>query len=197
MTLRNRCDPLSALHAVPARGAWMGNRGCLHNAGGAIRRGHQVKRWITCATAFKGRKRTLMHPGHYTELFFLDEATAYAAGHRPCAECRRDDWLRFKALWEGVFDPAKADDIDRILHDARLDGKARRLVPVSAAAVPVGAMIESDGAILLRADRGWQEWGFEGYRPATPGGAVLLITPEPIAALMALGLPVQMGTLMG
>jgi hypothetical protein len=91
--LQNRVTPFGELVAHPARGLVYGNRGCLHDAAGQIRRHHVGKRWIACLLEFRGRRRTLLQPGRYTELFFLDEATAFAAGHRPCAECRRKPWL--------------------------------------------------------------------------------------------------------
>ncbi|MCB1396243.1 MAG: hypothetical protein H6898_08615 [Rhodobacter sp.] len=189
---QNRVDPFGALHAVPERGGWMGNRGCLHDGAGQIRRGWQGRRWITCVCAFRGRKRALMQPGRYTELFFLDEATAYAVGHRPCAECRRADWLRFAGRWAAVFGPTGAEGIDRALHAARLDGRGRRLVPVTPGSVPEGAMVAEGAAVLLRAPEGWRRWSFAGYTPAeAPAGPTRLLTPEPLARLMAAGLPVQ------
>ena len=98
MPLQNRVTPLGELVADPARGLVYGNRGCLHDAEGRIRRRYAGKRWIACRLEFRGRRRTrLLQPGRYTELFFLDEATAFAAGHRPCAECRREDYVRFQA----------------------------------------------------------------------------------------------------
>jgi hypothetical protein len=100
MPLQNRVTPLSKIVAYPERGLFMGNRGCLHNDNQQIvRQQCSVKRWVTCLTSFKDRMRTLMSPGQYTELFFLDEATALAAGHRPCAECRRNDYRCFKEAW--------------------------------------------------------------------------------------------------
>ena len=99
MPLQNRVSPLGELIADPARGLVYGNRGCLHDETGRIRRSFAVKRWISCRLEFKGWKRTrLLQPGRFTELFFLDEATAFAAGHRPCALCRREDYDRFVAL---------------------------------------------------------------------------------------------------
>ena len=191
MPLQNRVDPEGALHAVPQRMGWFGNRGCLHDEGGAIRRGWQGRRWITCALSFKGRRRAPMPPGAYTGLFFLDEATAYAAGHRPCAECRREAWLRFRDLWAARFGEERADAIDARLHAARLAGRARRLVDWPAEAVPLGAMVR-DGGPLLRTTAGWARWSFDGYAPAAaPRGRVALLTPEPLARLMADGLAVQ------
>src|SRR3979490_1903159 len=111
MPLQNRVTPFSALVADPARGLVYGNRGCLHDADGHIRRRYNGKRWIACLLEFRGRHRpALQQPGRYTELFFLDEATAFAAGHRPCAECRRPDYLRFLDAWAkatGLADRAR------------------------------------------------------------------------------------------
>ena len=102
MTLQNRVTPLGELIADPARGLVYGNRGCLHDAGGRIRRDFAVRRWIACRLEFRGWQRgPMLQPGRFTELFFLDEATALAAGHRPCALCRREDYNR---LLRGVGD---------------------------------------------------------------------------------------------
>src|SRR3954469_18277217 len=103
MALQNRVTPLGELLADPARGLVYGNRGCLHDEAGRIRRPFAVKRWIACRLEFPGRRRArLLQPGRYTELFFLDEATAFAAGHRPCAECRREDYVRFQERWRSL-----------------------------------------------------------------------------------------------
>ena len=100
---RNRVTPLGELIADPARGLVYGNRGCLHDSERRIRRRYQVKRWIACRLRFKDWHRSpLMQPGKFTELFFLDEATAFAAGHRPCSLCRREDYDRFTGLWRGL-----------------------------------------------------------------------------------------------
>ena len=103
MPLQNRVTPLSELVADPARGLVYGNRGCLHDAEGRIRRRYAVKRWIACRLEFKDwRRAKLLQPGRFTELFFLDEATAFAAGHRPCALCRRADYDRFAAVFRDL-----------------------------------------------------------------------------------------------
>src|SRR5499427_5932894 len=102
MPRQNRVNPLGEIVAAPDRGLFMGNRGCLHDAQGNIRRAWQLERWIVCLLEFKGRKRRVMTQGHYTELFFLDEATAFAAGHRPCAECRRERFVRFLEIWRSL-----------------------------------------------------------------------------------------------
>jgi len=115
--LRNRVTPFGEIVAVTARGTLMGNRGILHDAERRIVRDSQVKRWITCRLEFRGRHREVMRPGSYTELFFLDEATALAAGHRPCAECRHADYRTFQAIWRSAVDgDASADSIDALLH---------------------------------------------------------------------------------
>lgn len=192
MPRRNRVDPLGALHAVRERGALMGNRGCLHDAEGSIRRNHASRRWIACLTAFRSRRRLLMQPGRYTELFFLDEATAYAAGHRPCAECRRADWLAFRALWGQVHGgPADADSIDTALHAARLDGPARRLPPVRWPDLPPGAMVLAEGGPALVFRDGLARWSFAGYAPLEAPRDAHLITPAPLIPLLAAGLRVQ------
>jgi len=191
---QNRVDPLGALHAVPERGTWMGNRGCLHDAAGRIRRGWSGRRWITCRTDFRGRKRALMTPGRYTELFFLDEATACAAGHRPCAECRRADYLRFRALWVAVLGgDGGADTIDRALHRARLDGARRRLGLARLADLPAGAMVVAGDAPALVARGGLWRWSFQGYSPLPSAqGQLPVLTPDPLVRLMRAGWDVQM-----
>jgi hypothetical protein len=197
--LQNRVDPFGGLHAVPQRGAWFGNKGCLHDQNGRVRRGHAGRRWITCVTAFRGRRRhPLMQPGCYTELFFHDEATAYAAGHRPCAECRYADWRGFADLWARVHGETGAAAIDTHLQATRLEGRNRRLHPLAADQVPEGAMVADAAGAVLRARGGWWRWSFGGYAPAPAlTGRVALLTPWPVAQLMAHGLPVQIAHLPG
>src|SRR6185503_4182043 len=102
MPRQNRVTPFGHIIATPERGTYLGNRGVLHDSEGRIRRTWQLRRWIVCVLALKGRKRQVMTPGHYTELFFLDEATALAAGHRPCAECRRERFNAFRKAWRAA-----------------------------------------------------------------------------------------------
>src|SRR6266853_229842 len=151
MPLQNRVTPLSELVADPARGLVYGNRGCLHDADGRIRRRYNGKRWIACLLEFRGRHRAaLQQPRRYTELFFLDEATAFAAGHRPCAECRNTDYRRFRALWERLHPgPCDADTIDRILDAERRDGRRKRTHRSALADLPDGAYITLDGGAWL------------------------------------------------
>ena len=123
MPLQNRVTPLGELVADPARGLVYGNRGCLHDASGRIRRHHNGRRWIACRLRFRGWHRSpLLQPGRFTELFFLDEATAFAAGHRPCALCRREDYDRFGSIWQELHPGQRgADAIDAQLHAERLE----------------------------------------------------------------------------
>jgi len=127
MPLQNRGTPLGEIVADSARGLVYANRGCLHDDTGRIIRRYNGKRWIACRLQFKGRRRPLMRAGRFTELFFLDEATAFAAGHRPCAECRRSDYDRFLSLWRREHPGARgADDVDKLLHAQRVDAATRR-----------------------------------------------------------------------
>jgi hypothetical protein len=175
MPLQNRVTPLGELIATPARGLVYGNRGCLHDAHGRIRRGWQVKRWIACRLEFKERTRALLQPGRFTELFFLDEATAFAAGHRPCAECRRADYVRFLEIVGG----RGADEVDARLHAERLDGRERRLHRVRYPELPDGALVLEGGTPLLVLGERLFEWTPAGYtRPrARSGGPAAAITP--------------------
>ena len=192
MPLQNRVTPLGELVADPARGLVYGNRGCLHDAEGRIRRPYQVRRWIACRLEFRGRRRSpLMRPGRFTELFFLDEATALAAGHRPCAECRREDYDRFAALWLELHGERGADTIDRRLHDERFDAstRARRLRPARMDDLPDGAFVlDEDGPMLVLGDAvlGWSPSGYIGRRPR-PTGAATLITPPSLVAVLRSG----------
>src|ERR1700694_3932569 len=115
MPLPNRVTPFGEIVAAPGRGLLTGNRGILHDPDRTIVRDSQVRRWIACRVEFRGRHRDIMTPGSWTELFFLDEATALAAGHRPCAECRHADYRRFQSAWQPA-DATSADAMDAILH---------------------------------------------------------------------------------
>src|ERR1700754_2347907 len=150
MPLQNRVTPLSELIADPARGLLYGNRGCLHDDRGEIRRLSATRRWIACRLRFKGWHRSpLMQPGKFTELFFLDEATALAAGHRPCALCRRDDYRRLGTIWRALHPGQKgADAIDLQLHGERLAAgrRAQRHHEAELGELPDGAFVLLGGA---------------------------------------------------
>jgi len=188
MPLQNRVTPLGELIAVPERGLVYGNRGCLHDAEGRIRRQWQVRRWIACRLEFRGRHRpSPMPPGRYTGLFFLDEATAFAAGHRPCAECRREDYNRFLAIWGGS---ARADEIDAVLHEERVDGHARRLHRLPTRGLPDGTFVLEDGEPFLVLGPELLRWTPGGYaerRPQPAGGTAVVVTPPSLVAALRQG----------
>lgn len=187
MPLQNRVDPFSALTAVPARGTLTGNRGCLHDADRRIRPGRtwRSRRWISCRLNWKGVRRVVMTPGRWTELFFIDEPTALAAGHRPCAYCRRGAFERFRAaLIEGnagrIAATPGVDEIDRLLHADRLTpAGTQRRYPAAPTELPEGAMFEHQGQAWLRRGEGAAAWSPEGYGASTPlpEAAVAVLTP--------------------
>jgi len=194
MPLPNRVTPFGKLVAIPERGLMMGNRGVLHDDTRQIVRQWQVRRWITCVTEFRGRHREVMLPRAYTELFFLDEATAFAAGHRPCAECRHADYRRFKAIWEQVTGgPASAEQMDNVLHADRLTGQgtgqAQRTYHEDMAALPDGAFVALDGGAWLLWRGGLLAWSAAGYteRQAPPTGPVEVLTPRSAVAVLRAG----------
>ncbi|KQT85201.1 hypothetical protein [Aurantimonas sp. Leaf443] len=190
MALQNRVAPTGEIEAEPARGTLMGNRGILHGADrrlGPARWRHRA--WIACSLAFKGRRRAVMAPGRYTELFFLDEAVALAAGHRPCAECRRADFRRFRAALAGTLgDDLPAPRLDAHLHDSRIDPATggQRRPSARVADLPDGAFVLAQGSAHLLLGGRLLPFGFDGYgKPRrAPRGAVAVLTPAlSIAAL--------------
>jgi hypothetical protein len=194
MALRNRATPLGELVADPGRGLVYGNRGCLHDEHGAIRRRYAGRRWIACRLRFRGWHRApLMQPGRFTELFFLDEATAFAAGHRPCALCRREDYLRFGALWRELHPgQAGADAIDAQLHRERVAPRTRAQLRHEAPLdeLPDGAFVLWHGAPSLVLGATLQAWTPAGYaaRRARPAAAtVLALTPPSLLAVLRAG----------
>jgi hypothetical protein len=188
MPLQNRVTPLSELVADPARGLVYGNRGCLHDADGRIRRRYDGRRWIACRLRFRGWHRSpLLQPGRFTELFFLDEATAFAAGHRPCALCRREDYVRFGERFPGA---SGADAIDAQLHGERLAHRAQRHHAAALDELPDGAFVLRDGDPWLVRGGALLRWTPGGYaeRAARPaGGAAELITPPSLVAVLRAG----------
>jgi hypothetical protein len=192
MALRNRVTPFSELVADPARGLVYGNRGCLHDADGRIVRRYGVKRWISCRLEFKGWRRTgLLQPGRFTELFFLDEATAFAAGHRPCALCRYEDYRSFVTLWHKLHpgDEAGADAIDARMHVERVDAVTReqRRHEAPFESMPDGAfVVDDDAAFLVLGERllRWTPGGYVDARPR-PAGVATVITPPSLVAVLA------------
>ena len=191
MPLQNRVTPFGEVVALPGRGGMMGNRGILHDDHRVVVRQWTVRRWIACVLEFRGRRRVVMQPGRYTELFFLDEAAAFGAGHRPCAECRNADYKRFQSLWRSCAgEPAGADAMDARLHAERLDGKRKRTYRADLANLPDGAYVVLDGvAWLVRDDEllAWSESRYARRRPRPARGEVEVLTPRSIVAVFAAG----------
>jgi hypothetical protein len=194
MPLQNRVTPLGELVADPARGLVYGNRGCLHDELGRIRRRYNGRRWIACRLEFRGwLRRPLLQPGRFTELFFLDEATAFAAGHRPCALCRRADYNRFTELWrQRRPDQVGADAIDAQLHRERVASPTRthRLHRAPLDELPDGAFVLEDGAprlVLGRELLRWTPGGYDERWPRRDGGVAVLITPPSLVAVLRAG----------
>lgn len=191
MPLQNRVTPRGEIVVTPERGALTGNRGVLHDPSQQIVRPWQLVRWIACVTEFRGRWRPVMAPNRWTELFFLDEATALAAGHRPCAHCRHADYQRFRRAWSearGVA-PAQAPAIDRVLHEDRLIGRhEKRTYPARRADLPDGSMVTLDGEAWLVLGGELARWSFAGYgarRPDVPELLEVLTPRSTVAALTA------------
>jgi hypothetical protein len=196
---QNRVTPFGEIVSVPERGTLMGNRGVLHNRDGQIRRDWRLKRWILCLLEFKGRHRSIMTPDRYTELFFLDEATGLAAGHRPCAECQRTRFNEYRAAWvTGIFSggPTKqptADEIDDCLHRDRLDAiRSKRTYKAYLDDLPDGVFITMEGrqaqALLVQGDSllVWSAGGYrERIRRAAPSPVAVLTPLSSVAAIRA------------
>jgi hypothetical protein len=182
--LRNRVTPAGELIATEHRGTMYGNRGVLHNENLALVRRYQVRRWLVCVLEFRGRRRPIMRPRRYTELFFLDEAVALAAGHRPCAECRHADYQSFRTAWTAARAfPAKpaADDIDQVLHwQRRLVDGARVTYPALLSELPDGVFIVHDEEFWLANDGGLHRWTPAGYtdRIEQFDGPAAVLTPR-------------------
>jgi hypothetical protein len=203
MPLQNRVTPFSRIEAVPQRGLFTGNRGVLHDdQRRLLTERWRHRHWIICDLHYKDWRRTLMTPSRWTELFFLDEAVALAAGHRPCAFCRREAFRRFAAAWgSATGSTPKAPEIDRQLHDERIPlmrGSPRHSRPLSA--LPAGSMVllaenpaqpylVSAGKLLPRLLPRLLPWTHAGYgAPISTGDReVLLLTPPPTVAALAHG----------
>jgi hypothetical protein len=190
MSLQNRVDPFGELIATPARGTLMGNRGGrIHTDGRTLTaRRWSSRQWICCVLDFNGRQRDVWGRW-YTELFFLDEPTAFAAGHRPCFECRRKDAEQFALLFSGKRKRASAPAMDKLLHAERLDGKAKRTHRMPFAALPDGVFVAiGNEAYAVRGKR-LLYWTPRGYdrTVARPRGTAEVLTPPAIVAVLKRG----------
>jgi hypothetical protein len=192
MPLPNRVDPFGELFATPARGTMFGNRGGrFHTDAKTLTRRRFVSRaWICCVLEFKNRQRDVWGR-FYTELFFLDEVTALAAGHRPCFECRRKDAVAFAELWGEAFklkSRPRAGDMDDVLHRERLDGRGKRRHRHAIDDLPDGAVVAmEEGAFAVRGDAllQWMPSGYAARRPRS--GLVEVLTPPAILKVLAAG----------
>jgi hypothetical protein len=196
MPLQNRVDPTGTIFACAERGTFMGNRGkVLHDENRRLVRQYASDpRWITCLLEYKGVKRTLMSPRQYTELFFLDEAVAFSAGHRPCALCRRDRYNAFLDAWIGENPrptKPKNEEIDRELEKARLDKRTGKITYKAAAdSLPNGCFVELNAAYHLVWNGHLYQWSPGAYaskRPMPSGLSVTVLTPQPFVRCFTQG----------
>jgi hypothetical protein len=193
MPLQNRVTPTGDIIATPYRGLLTGNRGIIHDPATRtlLKRRWSSPAWITCLCEFRGWRRPVMGRRSWTELFFLDEATSFAAGHRPCFFCRREDANRFRAAWEAGNDVSdiRAREIDAVLHGERLERGRKRLhpTPMPVKELPDGAMVQvGEESFLIVQGRALQ-WSMAGYRKADGAldDAMLLTPPSTLRALRA------------
>ncbi len=187
--LQNRVDPLGNFITTTARGQWLGNRGVIHNDRRQIVRPFRTKAWIICKLQYKDRHRVVMTPGRWTELFFLDEATAFAAGHRPCFECRREDAQRFKSCWlkgnpEHDFTMTTSiSAIDEIIHRERIEGTIKKIYRYEGAGLPEGSFVSHNGQAHLYHGgllHCWTPFGYDQHSPSANLSGLDILTPRSI-----------------
>lgn len=203
MTFQNRVDPWGRLQAVKAKGAFMGNRGILHDDAKKVVRPWAHKAWVTCLLCFgEMKKRKIFSEGNYSELFFHDEPTALAAGHRPCNFCQRERFVAFKTAWVAANLPDRLvkqvsiQEIDKALHAERaVRGGGKLTYMAGLDALPRGAMFVVDGVAYLVHRDGFLPWSFDGYGPSRelPGDAVVeVLTPRSVVAAIGQGFAPKM-----
>lgn len=202
--LQNRVDPFGNIIRTKARGFWMGNRGVLHDDHQALLRPFKLTAWITCKLEFKGRKRKVMTPGRWTELFFLDEAVSFAAGHRPCFECRREDAVRFKSFWlrgnpeYGFDEKTSIREIDNILHKERIDrDKSKITFDEKAAHIPDGTFVLIDNNAFLVLGHLfflWTPFDYEKGIALPVANKLAILTPRSVVNAFRAGYLPQMAT---
>lgn len=195
MPLQNRVDPWGNIIATTARGSFLGNRGILHNGKKQIVKAYQHQSWVTCRLKFKHRKRKLMSPNNYTELFFLDEVTAFAAGHRPCCECRRERYLEFKDYWVRANLNKRANEINisvinRLMHKDRMNKGVKIIHRVNTKNLPDGTIFSHKNFAYLIFKTKIYLWSFKGYscvKNFDMPDEVDVLTPKSIVNVLRLG----------
>jgi hypothetical protein len=198
-SLQNRVDPWGDLNAVPSRGTLMGNRGILHNDQQQVVRKWARKPWVSCLVSYGEVKRVPFSAGNYSELFFLDEATALAAGHRPCNTCQRHKHIAFKMAWLKANRPGEENSfvpiatIDHVLHEERVTRDGHKITfHAKLADLPDGTIfVHNEDALLVWREHLWR-WSFDGYSPAEPipsATIVPVLTPRSIVRMLASGYP--------
>jgi hypothetical protein len=194
MPLRNRVTPFGDIIAIPQRGLMTGNRGIIHDplTRTLLKRRWSSKAWLVCVLECNGVRRKVMGPGSWTELFFLDEAVALSAGHRPCFFCRRDAALSFRAAWASgtCIPPPAAPAMDAALHSERLDHGSKRIHRLTApvAALPDGSVVVAGGAAYTIVRGLGFRWTEQGYGPSeTVTAAEGLLTPPSTVRALAAG----------
>ncbi len=199
---RNRMTPYGTRESHPAHGTFLGNRGDIHKPDGSLSdRGWASPAWITCTTKERGTYRVAFdRKGTYTPLFFLDESVAFAAGHRPCAQCRRPAYKRFVAAWEAAHNlptgSLRATQIDKVLHAARLNNRQHKTFESRFAALPEGVFfLQPETGVAARAEAGGgKPWAHNGYGvrfDVEPDTVVTVLTPEPVVAVLRHGYPLE------
>jgi hypothetical protein len=201
--LQNRVNPSGQIIKTPHRGAWLGNRGVLHNEQQEIVLPYKIKAWITCVLEFRNRHREVMQPNRWTELFFLDEATAFSAGHRPCFQCRYEDHQRFKIYWlksnpeYGFGMKTPVSEIDNILHQERVTAnKIKITYQEKLADLPDGTFVlYQDQSYLLKQNQLhlWTPAGYEKSIALPDLEMVNVLTPKSIVNMFSAGYLPQMG----
>lgn len=199
--MQNRINPFGEIIETKARGLWMGSRGHIHNLHRKIVRPFKLKAWITCKLEFKNRHREIMAPNLYTELFFLDEATAFAAGHRPCFECRREDYNKFKAAWlkgnaEYKFtDKTSIQAIDEIIHEQRIDKDGlKKTYEENNHNLPDGVFIvvENEPHLIYKKHMHlWTSFGYTQRKQFKPHGKSVVLTPKSVVHAFGAGYMTQ------
>lgn len=195
MPLQNRVTPFGEIVAVPERGLFIGNRGVLHDEHKRLtNRRWALKAWIICQLEFEGRHREVMTPRRWTELFFLDEAAAIAAGHRPCFECRRAQAKAWQAAWQraqGLLEPPRAPEMDTMMHSERVVPRQRRQRTWTAKveSLPDGAFVAIGTLPYLVQGETLRPWSWRGYGDpvSRPSGSVTVLTPPSSIAVLKAG----------